>query len=118
LNNHKKNRDLLIAGKLLELIIQCDRIFTTEKQLLNSSHPPLVVQFVSLIHEHYKQHHSAGDYAKKLNVHPNSLYATTKLHLGQSAKATIDSKLLSESNYLLGQTTLSVPGAEGVPKTV
>ena len=106
---HKKeNRDLMIAGKLVELFILCDRVFKTDKQLPANFHSPLIVQFISLIHEHHKQHHTAREYAKKLNVHPNSLNATAKLYLGQSAKATIESKLLSESQYLLQQTTLSV----------
>lgn len=106
--HNKKNRDLLIAGKLLELFIVCDRLFKTEKESVSNFHSPLIVQFIGLIHEHHRQHHSANHYAKKLNVHPNSLNATAKLYLGQSAKAIIDSKLLSESQYLLQQTSLSV----------
>jgi AraC-like DNA-binding protein len=108
INHTKKNKDLLIACKLLELFILCDRIFKTEKKSSNNFHSPLVVQFIALIHEHYRQYHTASDYAKKLNVHPNSLNATTKLHLGQSAKATIEAKLLSEAQYLLQHTSLSV----------
>jgi AraC family transcriptional regulator, transcriptional activator of pobA len=106
--HNRENRDLMIAGKLIELFILCDRIFKTGKPLPANFHSPLIVRFISLIHELHKQHHTAGDYARKLNVHPNSLNATAKLYLGQSAKATIESKLLSESQYLLQQTSLSV----------
>ena len=106
--HQRKNREQLIALKLLELMIVCDRLFKTKEPQVKNYHPPLLVQYIDLIQEHYKYQHSPSYYAKKLHVHPNSLNATVKRYLDQSAKATIDSKLISESQYLLNQTTLSV----------
>ncbi len=108
LHQRKKNREFLIAGKILELTILCDRVCRVEGKQTNNSHPPLVVQFINLIQEYYKVYHSVTFYANKLFVHPNSLNAVTKRYLGQTAKTTIDSKLLSEAEYLLQKTNLSV----------
>lgn len=107
-HHQNKNRKYLIAGKIIELLILCDRMFKTGSEPAQNSNPPLVVQYISLIQEHYKIHHSATYYAEKLHVHPNSLNANAKRYLGQSAKAIIDTKLLTEAQYLLKQTTLSV----------
>ena len=107
-HNTKKNKEFLIAGKILELLILCDRMLKAEKRHLANHQSPLVVRFISLIQEHYKKHHSVSFYAEKLHVHPNWLNATVRKSLRQSAKATIDLKLISESKYLLHLTNLSV----------
>jgi AraC-like DNA-binding protein len=108
LEHYRKNREDLIALKTLELIILCDRQFKIEKKFVTEYHPPLLVQYIDLIQEQFKNHHSTSYYAKKLHVHPNSLNATSKRYLGQTAKTIVDEKLLLESKYLLHQTTLSV----------
>lgn len=107
-HHKKKNKEFLIAGKILELIILCDRMLWVEKERLANRQPPLVIRFISLIQEHFKKQHSVSFYAERLHVHPNSLNAATRKSLGQSAKATIDLKLINESKYLLHQTGLSV----------
>jgi AraC-like DNA-binding protein len=66
------------------------------------------VQFVDLIQQHYKEQHSTSYYAKLLNIHPNVLNSICKRHLDQSAKQTIDAKLIREAEDLLFHTSLTV----------
>jgi len=107
-HHKKKNKEYLIASKLLELTILCDRMLKVEKEQPLNRQPPLVVRFISLIQEHFKKQHLVSFYANKLHVHPNSLNAAARKSLGQSAKETIDLKLVSEAKYLLHHTNLSV----------
>jgi len=108
LSHNRKSKEELIALKILELIILCERMLKIENDHQKQILPPLVSKYMQLIIEQYKMHHNTNYYAQKLHVHPNQLNANTKRYLGQPAKATIDSMLLRESEQLLHQTTLSV----------
>jgi AraC family transcriptional regulator, transcriptional activator of pobA len=98
----------MIAVKIMELIIVCSRIFQFTSITPGHSSPAVVMQLILLIQEHYRTQHSPSFYAGKLNIHPNSLNALVKRHLGQTTKATINEKLLREAQSLLKQTSLSV----------
>ena len=98
----------MMALKILELLIICERVFRKNKKGANKTMPPLIIDYLNLIQKHYAEHHSVGFYAEKLFVHPNMLNAFCRRHLLQSAKATIDLKLIEESKSLLQNTALSV----------
>ena len=84
-----------------------ERLLKIETPYAKNVLPTAVIQYIEQIQEHYKDHHSTTYYAKKLNLHPNSLNALSKQYLGDSAKKVIDIKLLSEAQYLLQHTSLS-----------
>lgn len=107
-NHNRIDKNEMIAIKIIELLIICQRIFKQDEIQSKKLLPPLVVQYINLIHKHYKEKHSTSYYAEELHVHPNYLNTVCKRYLSQSAKATIDLKLLTEARYLLNQTTLTV----------
>jgi AraC family transcriptional regulator, transcriptional activator of pobA len=106
--HYRKNKQELISLKILELILICDRQLKTEKEQDKDYNQPLMIRYMELIQQHYNTQHSTSYYAKMLHVHPNSLNAASKRHLGQSAKELITAKLLSEAKYLVQLTALSV----------
>ena len=105
--HERVHKNEMIALKILEVIIICERLFKHESSEIKRTLPPIAVQYLDLIQEHYREQHSASFYAKKLHVHPSFLNARCKQYLLQSAKATIDLKLITEAEYLLNHTTLS-----------
>lgn len=104
----RKNKEELIALKVLELIIFCDRFIQLGKLPGSKFHPPVLNRYLDMVHEHHKEQHSTTYYAKKLHVHPNALNAITRRFLGQSAKSVITVTLITESQYLLRHTNQSI----------
>jgi len=102
------NKEEMIALKILELILICERLFKHHEKLNRKSWSPVYVRYIDLIQRHYKEHHSTSFYAKQLHVHPNVLNTICKRHLDQSAKQTIDMKLIREAENLLFHTSLTV----------
>jgi len=107
-NQKWENKDEMIALKILELILVCERLFKSHEKLKRQSWSPIYVQYIDLIQLHYKEHHSPAYYAKLLHIHPNVLNSICKRHLDQSAKKTIDVKLMKEAEDLLFHTSLTV----------
>ena len=106
--HQRKNKQELIALKILELIIQCNRQLKTEKNLAPNDKHPLMVQYIELIQQHYKKQHVTSFYAQQLHIHPNALNAATQRYLSQPAKSLIATRLLNEARSLLRFTSLSV----------
>jgi AraC family transcriptional activator of pobA len=102
-----KNREAIIALKILELMVLCDRYFSKQKKELSIGNP-YIIQYLDLIDMHYKEEHSTSYYAARLNIHPNALNAAIKRGSGSSAKRVLETKLLNESKSLLRQTSLSI----------
>lgn len=107
-HHQRRNKNELIALKILELIILCDRMIETLRSKPSNYCSPLLIRYTDLINEYYKEQHTTIYYAEKLKVHPNSLNATAKRYLNQSAKVMLDTKLVNEAKYLLYNTNLSV----------
>jgi AraC family transcriptional regulator, transcriptional activator of pobA len=107
-NHHRKNKEELIALKVLQLIVLTDRFLKSNDTWANSTISPLIQQYLTLAQEHFKEHHSVAYYAKQLHTHPNSLNAVTKRITGKSAKAVIDGILISEAKYMLYHTSVSI----------
>jgi AraC family transcriptional activator of pobA len=104
----RKKKEEMIALKILELIIYCERLLQVGKSNQKKLFSPLVVKFMDLLKEDYRTHHAVSFYAEKLHIHPNSLNANTKKYLGKPAKTIIDTMLINEAEYLLVQTSFSV----------
>ncbi|MGZ8558298.1 MAG: AraC family transcriptional regulator [Chitinophagaceae bacterium] len=102
------NKNEMITLKILELLINCERFLKKGEKLARRIMPLILIEFVDLIQKHYTEYHSVTFYAQKLHVHPNTLNSLCKRHLLQTAKATIDLKLITEAGSLLNNTTLSV----------
>lgn len=104
----RRRKEEMIALKVLELIILCERLLKFEKYRQKNALPPLVIRYMEMTREHYRLHHAVSYYAEKLHIHPNHLNANTKRYLGLSAKAILDATLVREAEFLLLQTTFSV----------
>jgi AraC-like DNA-binding protein len=102
------NKNEMISLKILELLIVCERLFKIGDKLAGKKLPLVIIEYINLIQRFHKEHHSVSFYSDKLHLHPNRLNALSKRHLLQSAKATIDLKLITEAESLLNNTTLSV----------
>jgi AraC family transcriptional regulator, transcriptional activator of pobA len=103
------NKYELIALKILELLIFCERMF--EQELDSISTPPsidILKRFLDLLDTHFSQEHSVKFYADQLLIHPNHLNMLIKKHSGLTAKESIQNRLLLEIKYLLHSTDLSI----------
>lgn len=108
LNSGHGNNEL-VALKVLEMLIMCERIF--DEQLHFAENLPtidLISRFCHLVDEHVAQQRKVSFYASELHVHPNYLNAVVKKHTGFTAKESIQNRLLLEIKYLLHSTNLSV----------
>jgi len=99
----------LIAVKVIELVIECERLFAQHGNLEKDvSSNNVVAAFDRLLEKYFQQHRDVSFYASKLHVHPNYLNSLLKKYTGDTAKGTINHRLLIEAKYLLHSTTLSI----------
>jgi AraC family transcriptional regulator, transcriptional activator of pobA len=102
-------KDQMIAIKILELLIFCDRLFTeTETEGRARIYHPTLEEFDELIEGNFTRKRSVGFYAKALNVHPAHLNFLVKKYNGMNAKNTIDTRIFMEAQSLLATTSYSV----------
>ncbi|MFC0512944.1 helix-turn-helix domain-containing protein [Mucilaginibacter angelicae] len=99
----------MLALKILELLIHCDRLFS-KASLMGKviCYHPIIHKFSELLEYNYKRYRSVQFYAKVLNVHPNHLNFLLKKHNGLNAKQYINNKVISESKYLLSNSGLII----------
>lgn len=107
-SNHKDKNEL-IAVKIVELLIFSERWFAQEQNFDdNLPSIDLIKRFIDLIEVNLINQRSVSFYAKKLNVHPNYLNSIIKKNTGLTAKESIQNMLLLEIKYLLHSTNLSI----------
>ncbi|MBV8251390.1 MAG: AraC family transcriptional regulator [Chitinophaga sp.] len=107
--SHHKNKSELIAVKILELLIQCDRYFIDADVPAEAVvYHPTIEAFNNLIDQYFSQHRLVGFYANELHIHPNHLNFLVNKYNGKRAKEMIDDKIMQEAKYLLSSTKLSV----------
>jgi len=106
-HSDRKKKEELIALKILEMIIMCERLLDRPRQNKKPVLHPMIMQYLDQVQEHYRQEHSTSFYARSIHVHPNALNAICKKYLGRSAKAVINAVLVAESKHLLSQTNTS-----------
>jgi len=109
---HREGRNAkneMIAVKILELMIQCDRLYT-EALTLGDKHiyDENFERFNELIDKHFTEERSVKFYADALNIHPHHLNFLSKKLTGLSAKETINNRIILEAKYLLSSSTLTV----------
>ena len=102
-------RSQMIALKILELLIRCDRFFSEAEALGEETvYHPTLEKFNALIEEHFTTQRAVAFYADALNIHPGYLNNLVKKHNGMNAKRTIDARLLMEAQSLLATTAYSI----------
>ena len=104
-----EERKQMIALKLLELLVLCDRYLTdNSKQDVTFDHAGIMDRFEELIEQNFSRDHEVRIYAEALNTHPNNLNYIVKKATGLTAKQTISKRIIAEAKYLLISSTLSV----------
>jgi AraC family transcriptional activator of pobA len=108
-NQQFTNKDEMIAVKVLELLIQCERYFTGAAPFQNKdSYSEMIESFNDLIQAHYSTERSVQFYANALHIHPNYLNFLMKKYAGVTAKQAIADHIVLEAKGLLGSLSLSV----------
>ncbi|HEU4902007.1 MAG TPA: AraC family transcriptional regulator [Flavisolibacter sp.] len=108
-NSGYEEKKQMIALKLLELLLLCDRFFREKTAGEDTpDYPALLQTFNELIEHHFARHRNVQFYAAALHTHPNHLNALVKKATGLTAKQSITNRLVSEAKYFLVSTTLSV----------
>ncbi|HEX9503413.1 MAG TPA: AraC family transcriptional regulator [Patescibacteria group bacterium] len=108
-NQQLTNKDEMIAVKVLELLIQCDRYFSGTASYRNlDSYCEVIESFNELIQDHFSTERSVQFYANSLHIHPNYLNFLTKKYTGMTAKQTIVDHIFLEAKGLLGSPSLTV----------
>jgi YesN/AraC family two-component response regulator len=99
----------MIALKLLELLIACDRLFSfNEHDTGGVPYHPMVERFHELVEREYIANKSVKYYAETLNVHPNYLNFILKKYSGSSAKESINNRIIQESKLMLSYSCLII----------
>ena len=104
-----KNKEELIALKIIELLIVSERMFAAQQDFEeNLPAIDIIQRFIGLLESHIMNERSVSFYAAQLNMHPNYLNSLIKKHTGFTAKESIQNRLLLESKYLLHSTKLTI----------
>ncbi|MDR3712704.1 MAG: AraC family transcriptional regulator [Puia sp.] len=99
----------MIAIKILELLILCDRFFSEAAAVGKVSiYHPTIEKFNDLVEEHFTKQRSVGFYAEALNVHPGHLNFLVNNHNGLNAKRLIDNRILLEAEYMVANSSDSI----------
>ena len=101
-SGNERERKEMIAIKILEILINCDRLFSLAEQIGNERYyHPVVERFNSLLEANFMKERTVSLYAATLEIHPNNLNFLIKEHTGISAKQTINNRIITEAKYLL-----------------
>lgn len=99
----------IISLKVLEMIIECERLFADNGNLSKDiSVNDVVTSFSRLLEQHFHEQHSVTYYSSILNKHPNHLNSLIKKYTGETVKEAINNRLLIEIKYLLHSTSLPI----------
>jgi AraC-like DNA-binding protein len=110
-SGNERERKEMIAIKILEILINCDRLFSQAEQIGNERYyHPVVERFNSLLEANFTKERTVGLYAATLGIHPNNLNSLIREHTGISAKQTINNRIITEAKYLLAHSDLNVKG--------
>jgi AraC family transcriptional regulator, transcriptional activator of pobA len=112
LDEHKgklAGKSVMIAVKILELIIESDRLFSeAQSQQKEQIYNPLVERFNELIEKHYSNQRSVSFYANSLHTHPYHLNFLVKQYTGLTAKESILKHIVLEAKVLLASTSFAI----------
>ena len=108
-NSQFEDKNQMLALKLLELLLLCDRYFTDKAYSKHNLEYGTTIQaFNNLIEQHFHTHRNVHFYANELHIHQNHLNHIVKKATGLTAKQTITNRLIIEAKYLLFSTELSI----------
>jgi AraC family transcriptional activator of pobA len=108
-NEQLDNKDEMIAVKVLELLIQCERCFAGAAPYeYADSHSEVIDSFHELIRVHFSTEKSVQFYAHALHIHPNYLNFLMRKYTGLTAKQTINDHIFLEAKGLLGSHSLTI----------
>jgi AraC family transcriptional activator of pobA len=108
-NLQQIDKDEMIAVKVLELLLQCDRYFTSTAPYQNiDSYSEIIESFNELIQDHFSKEKSVQFYANALHIHPNYLNFLMKKYTGMTAKQMIVDHLFLEAKALLASRSLPI----------
>ncbi|WEA01805.1 AraC family transcriptional regulator [Mucilaginibacter sp. SJ] len=99
----------LMALKIAELLIQCDRLFERERLIRHDNqHFPVLQKFLSLVDENVHRQHRSTFYHRTLDLQASQLNMILRSHgMGNSGEI-IRNKLITDMKLLLHTTRLSV----------
>ena len=102
-------KDEMIAVKILELMIQCDRLYTSASQVDDKPvYDRNFEQFNELLDKYFTEQRSVAFYATALKVHPYHLNFISKKLTGLSAKEAINNRVMLEAKHLLTSSALTI----------
>jgi len=108
---NEQERKEMIAIKILEVLINCDRLFSRAEQIGNELYyHPVVERFNSLLEANFMKERTVSLYATALDIHPNNLNFLIREHTGVSAKQTINNRIITEAKYLLAHSDQNIKG--------
>ena len=90
-------------------MVLSERLF--DEQLHFEANQPvmdIIKRFCELVENNFTQQRTVKFYAEQLNMHPNYLNSVIKKHTGETAKESIQNRLILEAKYLLHTTDLSI----------
>lgn len=96
------NATALIRSEINTLLLELERISLNDKGHPNI--PDLIIRYKNLIDKQFIYMRQVRDYAMKLGVSPNYLNVMTQKHLGKSALALINERVILEAKRLLLRT--------------
>lgn len=92
----------LLRARLYETLITLARQYAAAHALASERRPhPLALRYRGVVERDAAQRHRVADYARELAVSPGHLNALCRQHLGSSAKAVIQDRLVAEARRLL-----------------
>jgi AraC family transcriptional activator of pobA len=110
-SGNERERKEMIAIKILEILINCDRLFSRAELIGNERYyHPVVERFNSLLEANFSKERTVNLYAATLGIHPNNLNFLIREHTGISAKQTINNRIVTEAKYLLAHSDLRIKG--------
>jgi len=108
-NRNSQHKKELIALKIIELLIRCERLYSQVQDFNNNKISlNITKKFNDLVEMNFSKERTVTFYAQKLHIHPNYLNALIKSHTGLTAKESIQNRILLETKYLLHTTDLSI----------
>jgi AraC family transcriptional regulator, transcriptional activator of pobA len=108
-NGNFGEKKQMVAVKLLELLILCERFFSKRPACgWALGYSELLRIFGELVEDNFARHRAVQFYAAALHTHPNHLNHIVKKATGLTAKQTITKRVIMEAKYLLVSTGLTV----------
>lgn len=114
--NHKKDQfqEKIIKGLLYSLLVEIGRLYFEQetdlvpKEKSSSRNEEIVVQFISLLREHYKVGRTASFYADKMFISPKYLSGVLKKETGKAINSWIEYAVTLGAKMLLKSTNKTV----------